>query len=59
MTSLPLPPEGNGLLAWVIAAAMSSSTAGCTSVATDSSRINRFWLPLPRSNFCGTGSEAP
>ena len=42
MNSLPLPFAGSGFAACAIAATMSSSTPGCTSVAADSSLTKRF-----------------
>src|ERR1017187_9519913 len=59
MTSLPLPFASSGFAACAMAAAMSSSTPGCANVVADSILTKRFWLPLPRSNPCGSGNEAP
>jgi len=59
MISLPLPLAGDGVLPCATAAAMSSSTSGRASAASDSILIKRFCLPLPSRTLCGSGSLDP
>ena len=60
MTTLPSvlarAEDGNGTLAWSIAAAISASTSGRANWLAADTRMKRACLPDPNSSFFGSGN---